>query len=96
MKFDMFEEWRTPEWFKEAGASMQKRCNYLRLGKYNINQMLEDPTKTWSWQAKKDMHAEANKLGRAITVIELTFERHCESLSGSPEHLEAFKQGFLA
>jgi len=94
MNYNIDDPHRTPEWYYQAGESMQKKANYLRLGKYNISRLLEDPEKHWSWTARKDMQRERGLLDTAIKRIEETFMIKCSDLRGMPEHLREFRRGF--
>lgn len=93
--FTLNEEWRDSNWYNEAGASMQKKANYLKLGIYQINQMMEDPTKNWPPHAIKDMKSEKNTMQRALDSIYSAYENRCRDLKTHPELLKSFQEGFL-
>jgi hypothetical protein len=95
MNYELNDPNRTPEWYFQAGESMQKKANYLRLGIYNINRMLEDTDKKWSWSQKKDMQHEKGILDAALKRIAETFIIRCRDLQAMPEHLQAFRDGYL-
>lgn len=95
MIYTFDEEWRDNNWYKQAGESMQKKANYLRLGIYELSRILEDPEKNIPWHAKKDMIAERAGLERALNTIYDTYNIRCSDLKSHPTFLKSFQDGFL-
>ena len=95
MKYEIDEPHRTPEWYRQAGQSMQTKANYLRLGIYNITRTLENPEKELTWTAKKQLQAERGTMNTALSRIEEAYKQRCSDLKGHPDLLQAFQSGFL-
>lgn len=92
--YDLFEEWRDENWYEAAGASMQKKANYLRLGIYNIDEKLGEPTEKIPYPVRQEMQRDKRSLSAALKRIEEAYSDRCKALKDAPKELRAFKKGF--